>query len=55
MCAAYQYAQAHHKYPKGINQTHSPDTYGDIHDGRLKAGNMVSIDHFESRLHGRIY
>ena len=40
---------------KGFIQTSNPDTDGAIRDGKLKAGYMVSVDHFESRLKGRTY
>ena len=55
MCATFQYTEAHRRPAKGSIQTPNPDTDGAIHDENLKAKNMVSVDHFESRLKGRTY
>ena len=55
LCATCQYAKGHRKSTKGAIHTPNPETDGAIHDGNLRAGNLVSVDHFESRLKGRTY
>ena len=55
MCTTCQYAKGHRKTTKGSVHKPNPETDGAIHDGNLRAGNLVSVDHFESRLKGRTY
>ena len=50
-----KYAKAHRLPTKGAIQSTNPDTNGAIHEGHLRAGNLVTVDHFESRLKGRTY
>ena len=45
-----QYAKAHRQPTKGSIKTANPNTDGAIHVNQLRAGNLVSCDHFESRL-----
>ena len=49
------YTKAYRQSSKGAKQSVRETADGAIHDGHLKAGNLVSADHFESRLKGRTY
>ena len=55
LCTNCQYAKGHRKTTKGSIHKPNPETDGAIHDGNPRAGNLVSVDHFESRLKGRTY
>lgn len=53
LCEKCQYAKRHRQSTKGAVQKVRLTTYNAIHDGHLRPGNLVSVDHFESRLKGR--
>ena len=55
LCETCQYAKNHRQSTKGAVQKVRLTTDGAIHDGHLRPGNLVSVDHFESRLKGRTY
>ena len=55
LCEYCQYANAHKQSTKGSVQSKRETIDGDMYDGHLKAVNLVSVDHFESRLRGRTY
>ena len=55
LCETCQYAKGRRKSTKGSVTSNKESTDGAIHDGHLRAGNLVSVDHFESRLKGRTY
>ena len=55
MCETCQYAKAHCMSTKGSVKSQREETDGAIHDGHLRAGSLISVDHFESRLKGRTY
>ena len=55
LCETCQYAKGHQQPTKGSIQSTRVTTDGAIHDGHLRPGNLVSVDHFESRLRGRTY
>ena len=46
---------SHRQSTKGSIQSIYPETDGTIHDGHLRAENLISVNHFESRLKGRTY
>ena len=52
LCSTFQYAKAHRKPTKGSIKAINPDIDGAIHFNQPRAGNMVSVDHFESRFKG---
>ena len=54
MCEICQYAKAYRQSTKGSIQKKRETTNGAIHDTHLCPGHLVSADHFESRLKGRI-
>ena len=47
-CETCQYAKAHQLLTKGSIQSPNPDTDEVIHDGQIRARNLVPVDHFES-------
>ena len=55
LCEYYQYDKSHKQSTNGSVKSKRENTDGDIYDGNLRAGNLVSVDHFESRLKGRTY
>ena len=55
LCETCQYAKAHRKPTNGSIKTPNPSTDGAIHANNLRAGSLISVDHFESRLKGRTY
>ena len=55
MCAMCQYAKAHRKKLRGKTSKIDPTSEGALKRSYMRAGDAVSVDHFESRLHGRTY
>ena len=55
MCETFQYAKGHRQSTEGSVQSVRDTTYGAIHDGHMRPGNLISVNHFESRLKGRTY
>ena len=55
LCEYCQYAKSHKQSTNGLVKSKRETTDGAIHDGHLRAGNLVLVDHFESRLKGSTY
>ena len=55
LCSTCQYAKAHRQPKKGSIKSANQNTNGAIRTNQLRTGNLVSCDHFESRLKGRTY
>ena len=53
LCVTYQHSKEYTQPTKGSIKAINPDTDRAIHVNQLRSGNMVSADHFESRLKGR--
>ena len=52
-CEVCEYSKAHRQPTHGATQSKNPLTEGALKSNNLRAGNRVSVDHFESRLKGR--
>ena len=52
-CEVCEYSKAHRQPTHGSTQKRNLATEGALKSGQLRAGNRISVDHFESRLKGR--
>jgi Reverse transcriptase (RNA-dependent DNA polymerase) len=54
-CAACEYGKAHRRPSHAVTSTPSPEREGAVKFGDLFPGSGVSVDHFESKVLGRLY
>ena len=52
-CATCEFAKGHRRPTKGNKQSTNPHTDGSLRSEAMRAGQAISVDHFESRLLGR--
>ena len=55
LCEICQYCKAHRKKLQGKTAKINPNSEGALKRTHLRAGDSVSVEHFESRLRGRTY
>ena len=54
-CEVCEYSKAHRRPTQGNTHHTNPKTDGHLKIDHLRAGDKVSVDHFESRLKGRLF